>query len=131
MAKSKPTQVIVHRIEFQQHERELLEIATAAYAVRSGFAPLVTLFTSAEFLTFLTLLLESLGITDWLPDNLAETVGNWGKEGWAQFWSAADDQISRPSPEQEEQITQIQVEATRWWAVMSAMLSGIQTRVDN
>jgi len=129
MAKSKPTQVIVHRIEFQQHERELLELATAAYAVRSGVAPLVTLFTSAEFLTFLTLLLESLGVTDWLPDNLAETVGDWGKEGWEQFWDAATIPITGTDEVATEAGRATAVELTRWWAIFTAM-TGAGSRVD-
>jgi hypothetical protein len=127
--KTKPTQVIVHRIEFQQKERELLEMVSAAYSVGAVVKPITTLFTDEGFLIFITLLLESMGVTDWMPDNLAATVGEWGKEGWAQFWDAAADNLSRPSDEQREQISQVQVEGARFWAVVTAMLSGIKARV--
>jgi len=128
--KTKPTQVIVHRIEFQQKEREMLEMISAAYSVGAVVKPITTLFTDEGFLIFITLLLESMGVTDWMPDNLAATVGEWGKEGWNQFWDAAADNISRPSDEQREQISQVQVEGARFWAVVTAMLGGLKARVD-
>ncbi len=44
MPKAKPTQVIVHRIELQEKEREMLETAVAAKAVRNLAEPAVAVF---------------------------------------------------------------------------------------
>jgi len=41
MPKAKPTQVIVHRIELQEKERDLLETAVAAKAVRNLTEPAI------------------------------------------------------------------------------------------
>jgi len=40
MPKAKPTQVIVHRIELQEKEREMLELVTGARVVRDVVTPL-------------------------------------------------------------------------------------------
>ena len=41
MPKAKPTQVIVHRIELQEKEREMLETAVAAKAVKNLTEPAI------------------------------------------------------------------------------------------
>ena len=43
MPKAKPDQVVVHRIEFQESERELLSSVTAAYSIGRIADPLVKL----------------------------------------------------------------------------------------
>ncbi len=74
--KRKPDQVITHRIELQQKEREMLESYTTAYAVKSWSKPLVDIISdnsallvvSAFVVFFVGDKLDKLGLpSDW-PD---------------------------------------------------------------
>jgi hypothetical protein len=132
MAKSKPDQVIVHRIEFQQHERELLELATASYSVNNVVTPFVRLFTDEGFLIFLTLLLESLGVTDWMDDDLLSAIkngviDNLGREG--RFWSAARE-AARPPDGVTEAVESWKIEGGRLWALATMAANAIKSKVD-
>jgi len=129
MAKSKPDQVIVHRIEFQQHEREMLELATASYAVKNVVGPFVTLFTDEGFLIFLTLLLESLGVTDWMPDSLTQAVKDIGSDSWNQFWSAARE-AGQPPDGVTEAVASWKIEGGRLWALATIAANAIKSAAD-
>ncbi|HIA02705.1 MAG TPA: hypothetical protein EYN66_12490 [Myxococcales bacterium] len=134
--KRAPDQVIVHRIEFQQHEREMLELATASYAVKNVVGPFLTsfttLFTDEGFLVFLTLALESLGVTDWFPDDFNQWYLEFGVASWNQFWEAAE-AATHPTESQIAQgieaVPSWKIEAGRLWWVASAVLSGIRSQV--
>jgi len=126
--KLKPDQVIVHRIEFQQHERELLELATASYSVNNVVTPFVTLFTDEGFLIFLTLMLESAGVTDWFPDGLNQAVLELGVDSWNLFWDAARE-AGLPSHEGGA-VPSWKIEASRIWAVATMALAGLKSKVD-
>jgi len=132
MAKSKPDQVIVHRIEFQQHERELLELATASYSVKNVVGPFVTLFTDEGFLIFFTLLLESLGVTDWMEDDLISAVKNGvidtiGRDG--RFWTAAREAGSPPDGVTKA-VESWKVEGGRIWALATMAANAIKSAAD-
>ena len=79
MPKEKPSSVVVHRVELQQKERELLEQLTTAYAVKSWSAPFTALLSSpaaqlgllGAFLAFLSL---------YLPDGWLEQTAGKTKE---------------------------------------------------
>lgn len=131
MAKSKPDQVIVHRIEFQQHERELLELATASYSVKNVVGPFVTLFTDEGFLIFLTLMLESLGFTDWIPDDLIAAVKNGvvdtlGRDG--RFWTAARE-AGNPPDGVTDAVESWKIEGGRLWALATIAANAIKSKV--
>jgi len=67
MPKSKPTQVIVHRIELQQHERDLLESALIGNGLVNGIAalgPVLTQLADPVKLYGILTLLEALGVLD-------------------------------------------------------------------
>ena len=60
MPKAKPDQVVVHRIEFQESERELLSSMTTAYSIGRIADPLVKLLNDVTgTITVLTLLAAS------------------------------------------------------------------------
>ena len=60
--KRKPDQVVVHRLELQQKERELLETYTTAYAVRSWSQPFVAILKDVTAsLTIVAILALILG----------------------------------------------------------------------
>jgi hypothetical protein len=74
LPKNKPDQVIVHRIELQQKEREILESYTTAYAVKSWSKPFVDIISdnsallvvSAFVVFFVGDKLDKLGLPqDW------------------------------------------------------------------
>lgn len=85
MAKRLPDQVITHRIELQQKEREMLESFTTAYAVKSWSKPLVDIISdnsallvvSAFVVFFLGDKLEKLG----LPSDWPEITAGMDAEG--------------------------------------------------
>jgi len=67
MPKSRPSKVIVHRIELQQFERDLLEqivIGNGAIRLVDSLVPLVTTLADPVRLYGLLTLLESLGVLD-------------------------------------------------------------------
>jgi len=71
--KRKPDQVVVHRLELQQKEREMLETYTTAYAVRSWSQPFVAILKDVTAsLTIVAILYLVLG------DKLNEIL----PEGW-------------------------------------------------
>jgi hypothetical protein len=87
--KRKPDQVITHRIELQQKEREMLESFTTAYAVKSWSKPFVDIISdnsallviSAFVVFFLGDKLEKLGLpADWfeITQNMnADEIRDW------------------------------------------------------
>ena len=85
MAKRLPDQVITHRIELQQKEREMLESYTTAYAVKSWSKPLVDIISDnsallvvAAFVVFFVGdKLEKLG----LPSDWPEITAGMDAEG--------------------------------------------------
>ena len=54
MSKEKPDKVVVHRIEFQKKERELIEGLTTAYALNRVATPIVALLSDVSAMTLLT-----------------------------------------------------------------------------
>lgn len=69
MPKLPPTQIVVHRIEFQQKEREVLESLAASLTVRNLAEPAVALLSDTTALVALAGILEMAGVTDIIPDN--------------------------------------------------------------
>ena len=137
MAKSKPDQVIVHRIEFQQHEREMLELATASYAVKSVVGPFLTsfttLFTDEGFLVFLTLALESFGVTDWFPDDFNQAYLEFGVASWNQFWEAAEEAMNPTASQVAQGVEAVEswkIEGGRLWFIAMHVLNGLRTELD-
>ena len=92
MPKSKPDQVVVHRIELQSHERELLEQYITAHSVNNvaeGLGSLISSITrssvagSALFLGIagaLAIELESMSLGSMFP----QTIGQLGANEEAQ-----------------------------------------------
>lgn len=79
MPKSKPNQVIVHRIELQQSERELLESALIGNGIiRSidALAPVFTAFADPVKLYGLLTLLEAAGVLDTPVPTLIDAEDN-------------------------------------------------------
>ncbi len=54
MSKEKPDKVVVHRIEFQKKEREIIEGLTTAYAFNRVGTPIVALLSDVSAMTLLT-----------------------------------------------------------------------------
>lgn len=87
MTKSKPTQVIVHRIELQQKERELFENALTAYSVNKLVNPITNLSPSGlvalAALGIFTIdkILDGIGLDpDWkeiVKDMTPDQVKDW------------------------------------------------------
>jgi len=134
--KLKPDQVIVHRIEFQQHEREMLELATASYAAKNILGPFLTsfttLFTDEGFLVFLTLALEAAGVTDWFPDSFNQAYLEFGVASWNQFWEAAEAAMNPTASQVAQGVEAVpswKIEAGRLWFVATDVLNGIRSRV--
>jgi len=131
--KRAPDQVIVHRIEFQQHEREMLELATASYAVKNVAGPfltsITTLFTDEGFLVFLTLALEAAGVTDWFPDSFNQAYLELGVASWNHFWEAAEEAVS-PTDGQTEPVPSWKIEGGRLWFIATAVLNGLRSELD-
>lgn len=72
MPKAKPDEVIVHRIELQQTERELLEMAGAAYSFDRVTRPIVALINdNTTMLLILTTVAGWLGMK-YIPPALSE-----------------------------------------------------------
>jgi len=84
MPKAKPDQVVVHRIEFQESERELLSSVTTAYSIGRIAEPLVKLLNDVTgTITVLTLLAASgilAGISFTFiydPDAITDPLEQW------------------------------------------------------
>jgi len=76
MPKAKPDEVIVHRIELQQTEREILEMAGAAYSFDRVTRPIVALINdNTTMLLILTTVAGWLGIK-YIPPALSELEGD-------------------------------------------------------
>jgi len=74
MPKAAPTQVIVHRIEFQESERELLRDLGMAYSFNKVSQPIVALLNdNTTMLLILTALAGWLGFT-YIPPALEEGI---------------------------------------------------------
>lgn len=80
MPKQKPDRVIVHRIEFQESERELLRDMAFAYSFNRTSAPIVSLINdNTTMLLILSAAAAYLGFT-YIPPALEEGVnllGDW------------------------------------------------------
>jgi hypothetical protein len=62
MSKEKATRVIVHRIEFQQKERELIEGLALAYSINKIATPTVALMSDVSGMIVLAGMLGAIGI---------------------------------------------------------------------
>jgi cell division protein FtsB len=62
MSKEKATRVIVHRIEFQQKERELIEGLALAYSINKIATPTVALMSDVSGMIVLAGMLGVIGI---------------------------------------------------------------------
>lgn len=73
-SKLPPSEVIVHRIEFQQKERELIESLVGAIQFKQIGEPILDIFTDPVKIGTLAIttaaLLELLGVVDFIPDSL-------------------------------------------------------------
>ena len=77
MPKAKPDQVIVHRIELQEKEREYLDRVTTGYAVKNTIIPLAVTggVVAGSYIGYKYL----KGVVDWGKDLIDETIEK-GKE---------------------------------------------------
>ncbi len=74
MPKRKPDEVIVHRIELQQTEREALEMAAASYSFRNIANPIINLINdNTSLMLILTLIAGYLGFK-WIPPKIEEGI---------------------------------------------------------
>jgi len=74
MPKRKPDEVIVHRIEFQQKEREALEMAAASYSFRNVASPIIAFINdNTSLMLILTLIAGYLGFK-WIPPKIEEGI---------------------------------------------------------
>lgn len=62
MSKEKPDKVVVHRIEFQKKEREMIEGLTTAYAFNRVGTPIVALLSDVSGMIALGGILAALGV---------------------------------------------------------------------
>ena len=97
MPKAKPTQVIVHRIELQQSEREALEAALAGRFVTNAVSAAGSVFTGlGNLLTPFTGVLTAIGalyLADKTLDQIKEAWDNsiqWGQSWIANRYGAGD-----------------------------------------
>lgn len=70
--KTKPTQVIVHRIEFQQREREILDNLQTAYIGRQVVTPVVEILKDVSAMATIT----TLYLVYRYGDNVADLMGD-------------------------------------------------------
>jgi hypothetical protein len=96
MPRSKPDEVIVHRIEFNNRERDLLEGALTAYQVNKVMTPAVALLSDGSALYALGVIYEIVTGRD-----IPGIVNPMEAE---QFWDAVKDEVrSRESVEVREE----------------------------
>ena len=90
MPKAKPTQVIVHRIELQQSEREALEAALAGRFVTNAVSAAGSVFTGlGNLLTPFTGVLTAIGALYLADKTLDEIKEKWDDSiQWGQSWLA-------------------------------------------
>ena len=133
MTKRKPDQVIEYRVSLQDKQSEQLDSIIAAYQFGRVMNPLTKLFTDEGFLIFFTLMLESAGVTDWLPNDLTQ----WAKDGvadiWEQFQIKAAEATSpdfsgfdRPS---DGPVPAWKIEASRIWLIATLGLNALKSKV--
>ena len=77
MPKAKPTQVIVHRIELQEKEREYLDRVTTGYAIKNTVLPIAITggVVAGSYIAYKYL----KGVVDWGKDLVDDTI-EMGKE---------------------------------------------------
>jgi peroxiredoxin family protein len=97
MPKAKPTHVIVHRIELQEKERELLEPFVKAKEVEQ-FAKAGSMVVTAA----------ALGATAYATWWTLETIHGWGEKAKDRMEEIAD-RITTPANEMEEE------KGVPWW----------------
>ena len=90
MPKAKPTQVIVHRIELQQSEREALEAALAGRFVTNAVSAAGSVFTGlGNLLTPFTGVLTAIGALYLADKTLDQIKEAWDDSvQWGQSWIA-------------------------------------------
>ncbi len=74
MPKPKPDSVIRHELVLGRSERELLDTLVTANAANRVMTPLVSLMSDASGMLVLLSIIEVLGITDFVPDDLRQTL---------------------------------------------------------
>ena len=71
MPKAKADKVVIHRIEFQEHERELLDLMAVSYSINKIFKPLMNLsLYSAVMITSILGIIAAEGFVSNLVDEL-------------------------------------------------------------
>ena len=78
MPKSPPDQVIIHRIEFQESERRLLEQVATAYSFRNVSRGIFNLTSDATTVVILLVGLEMLTGKELITDGLMAALGAAG-----------------------------------------------------
>jgi hypothetical protein len=88
LPKQKPDQVIIHRIEFQESERELLSQVATAYSINNVSKGVFNLTSDMTTVVCLIVLYEMLTDKD---TGILDTLGNLGIDdlaaGLAQSWN--------------------------------------------
>lgn len=81
MPKAKPTQVIVHRIELQEKEREMMEAVVAGNTVKNVVMPVAVVggVVSASYIGYKAAK-AALGFTDDLIDKAKEDFSTWADD---------------------------------------------------
>ena len=75
MPKTKPDQVIIHRIEFQETERDLLKTALTAYSFRNATKGIFNLTSDLTTVILLIILVEYVTKKTILDDVLLNALG--------------------------------------------------------
>mgnify|MGYP000555641795 FL=1 len=90
MPKPKPDNIIRHELVLGRSERELLDtLVTANAATKVIVQPLVALLSEPQALLALFAILEGLGITDFIPDNILTLLKDGAYESFEDFEEAA------------------------------------------
>ena len=108
MPKSKPTQVIVHRIEFQEPERELLEALATTKSINNLVSPILN--NVAPIGLAYIAYQGAKETADWLPnaiDRTSTVLANFLQPSYNYILKKSNDYYKRKENEQ--------ADAGSWW----------------
>lgn len=138
MPKSKPNQVITHRIELQQTERDLLEMYVLGNTVTKGvnsLMPLLTTLTDPARLYGLLTILELLDLVDTpiptIDDLNIEAIKNWRQNNYNMAGRAEETKEFHTNAavavaEKEKEVAQQKKEAAEAYRDGNATWSSVQ-----
>jgi hypothetical protein len=117
MPKSKPTQVIVHRIELQTKEREMLEALVVSKSINNIVSPVLN--NVAPIATAYIAYQAAKETADWLPNAIDRT-----STVLANFLQPSYNRLLRRSQTYNKKEKDKQEEEGGWWATLAEGLDG-------